>query len=250
MRRNRKLVLATLLACFIWVSGTLAGCAFFKSNRPETARQLAVEGVKCFHDDDYADALKTFTTLKERYPYSRYAVLAELKVADAHFCMEQYPEAIASYDDFARMHPKNQVVPYVLYQIGECHYRQLLSVDRDQTETRQAILAFERFLKAYPRSTYTTKARRKIQACRERLAEHELYVGRFYFKSKYYRAALARFESALTDYRDALTADKEREVKQMILSCREKISENGSAEEEHKRMIIMPEEPIFGTVGP
>lgn len=223
MIRTNRFIFACGVAVLLWILWVLAGCAWFRSPTVKSAEELAAEGMGHYEDEDYGDALKTFTTLKERYPYSRYAILAELKVADAHFNREEYPEAIAAYQDFARLHPKNEVIPYVLFQIGVCYYRQLLSADRDQTATHEAILAFERLLMAHPNSTYKDEAKERIRMCRELLAEHEIYVGHFYYKSKQYGAALRRFEGALNDYHDALSADRRQEMEQLILVCKEKM---------------------------
>jgi outer membrane protein assembly factor BamD len=222
-KQDRKFVFTTFVALFFLFTGGLAGCGGKK--RIENAQELAEDGMQSFEDEDYGDALESFTTLKERYPYSRYAILAELKVADAHFYRAEYPEAIAAYESFANLHPKNEAIPYVLYQIGECNYKQLLSEDRDQTPTHLAILAFERVIREHPNSNYTLKARKKIQTSRELLAKHELYVARFYYKSEHYRAALARFQGALDTYYDVINSDTQQEVEQLILACKEKLAE-------------------------
>jgi outer membrane protein assembly factor BamD len=146
-------------------------------------------------------------------------------VADAHYYRKEYPEAVAAYEDFVRLHPKNEVIPYVLYQVGACYHEQLLSVDRDQTATRQSILAFERLLKAHPKSDYARKAETKIGEGRELLAGHEVYVARFYYKAKHYRAALGRFEGVLKYYSDALSVDIRREVEEYIVLCKRKLAE-------------------------
>ena len=226
IKRNQKLPFTAFVLFFLLIIGGLTGCAFlFGEHRAETAEDLAEKGMEYFDDEDYHDALKAFTTLKERYPYSRYAILAELKVADAHFHRKEYAEAIAAYADFLQLHPKNDAIPYVLYQIGECYYKQLLSEDRDQTPTRQAISAFQRLLKEHPFSTYRNPAKERIQDCRKLLAQHELYVAKFYFKSKHYEAALGRFEGVLASYRDVLPLNKRREVQNLVLVCKEKLSE-------------------------
>ncbi|UCG14487.1 MAG: outer membrane protein assembly factor BamD [Deltaproteobacteria bacterium] len=225
MKEKHILPSCTPLVLLVFVTASLSGCAWFKSRQVETAEQLAAEGMAYFDEEDYGEALEKFTTLKERYPYSRYAILAELKVADAHFHREEYPEAIAAYEDFARLHPKNEAIPYVLYQIGASYYEQLLSSDRDQTPTYQAILAFERLIKAHPNSTYAKKAEAKVQLCRKLLAAHEMYVGRFYYKSKHYEAALLRCEGVLASYQDALSEKERKEVEELIQSCKVKLSE-------------------------
>ena len=225
MQQNQKVAFFQLMLLFLWLVWGLGGCAWLWGDRYHTAEQLAAKGMEEFENEDYGDALKTFSALKERYPYSRYAILAELKVADAHYYRAEYPEAIAAYEDFVRLHPKNEVIPYVLFQVGACYHEQLLSVDRDQTATRKSILAFERLLKAHPKSNYARKARIRIRECRELLAEHEVYVGRFYYKAKHYRAALGRFEGVLEYYSDALSADEQQEVKDFIVFCKRKLAE-------------------------
>ena len=226
IKMGRKLVCAVFLLSYLWLIGGLTGCACLTgSKETESAVDLAQNGMEAFEDEDYSDALKAFTTLKERYPYSRYAILAELKVADAHFHREEYPEAIAAYEDFILLHPKNEAIPYVLYQIGACYYEQLLSEDRDQTPTHQAIIAFERLLKEHPESAYRSRATERIQECRKLLANHELYVANFYYKSKHYRAALTRFEAVLAGYSDVISSDKQSQVKKLILACKEQLGE-------------------------
>lgn len=223
---NQKLPLATFVLFLVLIVGGLSGCGcLFGERRAETAEELAEKGMDYFDDEDYHDALKAFTTLKERYPYSRYAILAELKVADAHFYRKEYAEAIAAYSEFLQLHPKNDAIPYVLFQIGECYYKQLLSEDRDQTPTRQAIAAYQRLLNEQPNSTYSDTAKERIQDCRKLLAQHELYVAKFYFKSKFYEAALGRFEGVLAGYKDVLPISKRREVLNFVSACNEKLSE-------------------------
>ncbi len=223
VRGNRKLASVLII---LWLVVGVAGCAWFTgSKQVESAEELAAKGMESFDDEDYKDALKAFNTLKERYPYSRYAILAELKVADAHFYRKEYPEAVTAYQDFVQLHPKNEAIPYVKYQIGLCYFEQMLSLDRDQTPTRLAILSFERLLREHSDSAYASEATKKINDCRKLLAEHDLYVGRFYYKSKHYSAALGRFEDVLTKYMDVLPLKTQKEVEKLIVACRAKLSD-------------------------
>jgi len=225
-RGNRKPALIAFALIFLWLAVGAAGCAWLTgSKQVESAEELAEKGMESFEEEDYSDALKAFNTLKERYPYSRYAILAALKVADAHFYRKEYPEAIGAYEDFVQLHPKNEAIPYVKYQIGVCYYEQMLSIDRDQTPTRLAILSFERLLKEHSDSAYAGEATKKIIDCRKLLAEHELYVGRFYYKSEHYSAALGRFEGVLTGYMDVLPPNTQRELERLIIACKAKLSD-------------------------
>ena len=160
----------------------------------KSADQLAADGMLKMQKKDYEDAVKDFRQLKERYPYSKYAMLAELKLGDAHFYNKDYTEAAIAYEEFARLHPRNEVVPYVLYQIGMCHFLSFTTVDRDQEETRLAIESFQRLVQTFPDSEYALKARKQLFECQKRIAAHEYHVGRLYYIMGEYYAARERLE--------------------------------------------------------
>ncbi len=194
-------VLLCLLALVL-----LTGCStiksWFASDLEKTAQDLAADGMDAYENKDYKDAIKAFEQLKDWYPFSKYAPLAELKIADANYKLGNYEEAIYAYENFESLHPRNEAVPYVIYQIGMCHFEQIDTVDRDQTPAREALKTFQRLLRQYPGNVYAIKARTHIDRCYRSLAGHDLYVGKFYFKSGHYRAALYRFKSVVENYPD------------------------------------------------
>ena len=191
------------MAMTFFIIGQLFGCAWFKHKEEKTALELAEEGMEAFKDEDYKKAIESFEKLKDWYPFSRYAILAELKIGDSHYYRQEYEEAIFAYEEFENLHPKNEAVPYVIYQIGRCYFDRLQTLDRDQTMAQEAIQTFERLIRTYPNSTqYANKAKKHIRVCNINLAEHELYVGIFYYKTKHYKAAMERFKTVLKSYPD------------------------------------------------
>jgi outer membrane protein assembly factor BamD len=189
-------------AIMLWLPVQLSGCAWFQAKEEKTARELAEEGTEAFREKDYIKAIESFEKLKDWYPFSRYAILAELKLGDAHYQRKEYEEAIFAYEEFENLHPKNEAVPYVVYQIGRCYFDRRQSIDRDQTMAREALQTFERLIGTYPTSSYAKKAEEHIRVCNKNLAEHEFYIGKFYYKSRHYKAALERFKTVLRSYPD------------------------------------------------
>jgi len=187
------------LAC---VALLLSGCALFGDSRrmEKTAEQLAAEGASAFMREDYKDAVKAYTDLRDWYPFSRYAILAELKIADAHFHLEEYEQAVAAYEQFEKMHPRNEAVPYVINQVGMCWFNRIDTVDRDITPAKNALAQFKRVTEQFPDSEYAQKAQDLIPVCIDKIAGHELYVAQFYMKTKQYQAALKRFEYIVEFY--------------------------------------------------
>jgi len=179
-----------------------SGCAWFKSKEEKTANELIADGMEYYEDGKYKQAIESFEKLKDWYPFSKYAILAELKVADAQFHQEHYEEAIFAYEEFETLHPRNEAIPYVIYQIGLCYFEQVDTIDRDQSNTQKALDTFNRLIKTYPDNEYSRKALAHRTQCQKTLAGHDLYVGKFYYKDKHYKAALRRFQSVLTNYPD------------------------------------------------
>ena len=129
----------------------------------KNAAELVSEGSSAFVSGDYKSAVKSFTDLKDWYPFSRYAILAELKIADAHYHLEEYDDAILAYEEFEKMHPKNEAVPYVIFQTGLCWFNQLSTVDRDHTPAKNSLIQFNRLIDQYPESEYAQKAKKNIK---------------------------------------------------------------------------------------
>jgi len=180
----------------------LSGCSLFEEDQQmnKNAQQLAAEGAASFMNEDYQDAIRAYTDLKDWYPFSKYAILAELKIADAHFHLEEYPEAIAAYENFEKMHPKNEAVPYIVSQIAMCWFNQIDTIDRDATPAKNALAEFQRLTRLFPENEYSQEALAYIDACIDNLAGHELYVADFYNKTKKYKAALKRYQFIVENY--------------------------------------------------
>ncbi len=170
---------------------------------------LYKQGLARFNKRDYSEAQKKFEELKSSFPDSPpYTVWAELKVGDCHFLKKEYVEAIAAYEEFKKIHPSHEEIPYVQFQIGMSHFNQMLTLDRDQTATKKALSSFEYLIASYPPGLFTEKAREKVGVCKKRLADHEFYVGNFYYKHGSYQAAASRFEGLLERFPGVLKEDK------------------------------------------
>ena len=161
-----------------------------------------------FNTGNYFDAIPAFEEFKEKFPLSPYAVLAELRLGDSHYFKEEYVEAIHYFENFRRLHPSNQHVPCSIFMTGMCHYKQILTSDRDQTSAKEAVEHFQFLFELYPTSPYAGKALCKISEANKRIAEHELFIGRFYLKKKNYQGAIERFSKILKNYPHSVDKDK------------------------------------------
>lgn len=179
---------------------------------PDTPESLVMQGLDDFNHGEYNDALKVFNEVKDRFPFSKESLLAELKAADSHYYMQQYDEARALYEEFEENHPTNEAIPYVLFQIGRCYYEEIDTIDRDPAGAVKAIEVFSRLLQTYPQSPYTDEARARVAAARNFLANHEYYVADFYVRTESYEQAERRLKYLLATYPDSEVTGKARDL--------------------------------------
>jgi len=215
-----KKILPLLMALVVLISG----CGWFQVKDEMSAQELAQDGMDHYNSGNYRKAIDSFEKLKDYYPFNKLAILAELKIADAHFKLEEYDEAIVAYEEFANLHPLNEAIPYVIYQTGLCYHNRVDTIDRDQNNALKALETFNRLTRQHPDDPYALKADEKAKECLKSIAGHEFLVGLYYFKSKHYKAALARFRSVLSQYPDV---GVHQQALQYIARCEEAI--NGEA---------------------
>jgi len=198
----------TAILLILWLA---AGC---KSPPPTfeeapPADELYAEGIKTLEGRrflriipwvNHGKAIETFQAIIDNYPYSDYAVLAELKIADAYFDDGKYEEALSYYRDFSDLHPQHPEVPYTIWRAALCHEKRKHAANRDQTATREAIVYLDRLLLKYPYSKYATEGEELWRSLRRQLAENVVGIGNFYLKRKEYEAAAERYRMLLNEY--------------------------------------------------
>ena len=196
------------LSLFIILAVSIGGCATTQEKR-KTAQQLYDEGEKAlagrrtlffFHTTDYERAEGAFEKIRNRYSYTTFAALAELRLADIHFMKEEYAEAATEYRDFIELHPEHEEVPYALKRVGFSYFNQIGSVDREQVSVENARIHFQELIDKFPKSEHAEGIQEKTDYCKNMLAGHEFSVGHFYFKNKKYEAAIGRLKRSLELY--------------------------------------------------
>jgi outer membrane protein assembly factor BamD len=172
------------------------------------ARKAYQEALDEFHDDDCFEAEPLLREVRRKFPYSRFAALAELRVADCSYREGEYAAAIEGYNQFVRYHPSHPEVPYARFMVASSHFEQIPSEwllsppssERDQYYPQEALRLSRRFMLDFPEDTLVPPARRMAEAAIEILSEHEMYVARFYFDREHAHAAVGRLRKLLRSY--------------------------------------------------
>lgn len=187
-------ILAALNLCVV-------GCSTVEKNSNEPAGAFAI-AEEYDKGERYEEAIRRYTEVKNKFPYSNFATKAELAIADCYYKQESYGEAQVAYQMFKELHPTYAQADYVQFRLGMSYFNQLPStIDRDISIATEAVLNLNDFIKKFPNSTYVPEAREKRSAAIKMMAEKEEYIADFYFKRKIYESALGRYEGLYNNYR-------------------------------------------------
>jgi outer membrane protein assembly factor BamD len=204
-------------ACLLLLGLALAGGCAETQESADSPLQYAENAKRAYHDAlepyfdrDWEEASLRMSEVKRKYGYSRYGRLAELRVADASYHREEYPEAIAGYKSFVHDYPNDPEVPYARYKIAKAQFEQTSTSlllppleERDLAAVSDAYHTIREFLADYPGYKRRRELDYMLQVVTGLLVRHELYVARFYLAEDRLDAAAARVEYALDNLTDS-----------------------------------------------
>jgi outer membrane protein assembly factor BamD len=148
----------------------------------------------------YPAASDQFTKLEQTYPFSPWAVNAQVMQAYSFYLQNRYTDAIGSLDRFIQLHPAHRDIAYIYYLRALCFYEQISDVQRDQRGTELAMAALKEVVNRFPGTVFANDATLKIDLCRDHLAGKEMEIGRYYENQHLYEAALGRFQRVIDEY--------------------------------------------------
>jgi outer membrane protein assembly factor BamD len=188
-----------LTACSNPTKGDASLGDFASGTLPPPDQAYAIS-VRAMQQGRYAYAVKDFDALQETYPYSTWSTHAELLDAYSQYKQMDYSDAISSLNRFIQLHPENSEVAYAYYLKALCYYEQIDDVQRDQAATYATIQAMQDVITRFPDSAYARDAQIKLRLAYNRLAGHEMVIGRYYEKQHLYAAAIGRYQDVANTY--------------------------------------------------
>lgn len=200
---KKSLSLLSALCPLLFVAVTAIGCS---SNPPVTAAPgeadqiLLDRGNAALKDRSWTRARTYFSELLESYPQSPLRAEAKLGVGDSYLGENNsasYVYAQNEYREFLAFYPTNPRADYAQMQLGMVHFNQMLSAQRDQTETREAIKEFQTFVDRYPKSALLPQVKQRLREAKDRLSDADMVVANFYLSIRFYSGAEPRYRHVL-----------------------------------------------------
>lgn len=219
----KAFVLSTrwLVVACLAVALFAGGCASQREREiagtPDGLYQRASESLA---SGSYDEAVRIYEVLEARYPFSDAARQSRLDIMFAYYRKGAKEEAIDAADTFIRENPTHPRIDYAYYLKGLVYFDRDLNflerwfdvdaASRPPQDGRLAFEAFSRVVTQFPRSEYAPDARQRMIYMRNRLADYEVNVARYYMKRGAWVAAQNRARFVIEQYdgapamRDAL----------------------------------------------
>ena len=204
---SRPWLLVPLLCALL----ALGGCSSREDRDMQSVPDVLFERArKAMDQNNYRNAIQFYEALTARYPFSNQARQAQLDLIYAYYKNGERESAVDAAIQFERENPTHPRVDYALYMRGLANFRgessfyhRWFRVDlakRPPLNAQESLSAFAQLLQRYPESPYAADARQRMVFLRNRLADHENHVARYYMQRGAFLAALNRAKFALESY--------------------------------------------------
>jgi outer membrane protein assembly factor BamD len=180
----------------------LGGCAWMNAGPTPIlpADELYQIGEAELGKRRYEEARKNFRRIVERHPNTSYAPRARFLIGEAYYREAEFDKGVKEFETFMAFYPRHQIADLVQYRLAMSYYDQIKPIEQDQNLAGKALEAFKKLVKEYPESRYATDALGKIDICRGRLAQKEVWVAAYYLNLGNAIGARQRLEKVLVEY--------------------------------------------------
>ncbi|HPJ72323.1 MAG TPA: outer membrane protein assembly factor BamD [bacterium] len=187
-----------------------------------------------FFSSGLSTAETIFQTMVKTAPFSPIAPQAQYNLAVAIQEDGRYREAEVEYDLILENYAGSDVVSSAIFQHGYCAFQLSRSSNYDQTESRRALKWFQLFIGRYPDDPRAGEAGEMEAELRERLAEKDFRIGKYYQNRGDPVGALIYYRTVAEEYPNTTWAAQARERIPVVepAAAQQKLLEKEVAEEE------------------
>ena len=189
------------------------------SSSPELIYKRAKQSLD---GQDYNNAIKTYEALTARFPFTDQARQARLDLIYAYYRAGEKESAVDAAETFIRENPTHPRIDYAWYVKGLVDFERSANIiertfrvdlaQRPPATARKSFAALREVVEKYPKSEYAHDALQRMIYLRNRLAEYEVHVARYYFKRGAYVAAAQRSKGAIEQFDGAPTTAEALEI--------------------------------------
>ena len=178
------------------------GCSWLKPQPTPLlpAEELYQLGETELDKKRYPEARDQFRKVVERHPNSSYAPRARFLIGESYYREPDFDKAAKEFEAFLAFYPRHQIADLVQFRLAMSYYDQIKPIEQEQAFAQKAMDQFKKLVKEYPESRYASDALAKLEVCRGRLAQKEVWVAAYYMNQGHPSGARQRLEKVIKEY--------------------------------------------------
>ncbi len=172
------------------------------SKEEKTSPELLYKNaLKLLKSKNYVDAAKEFEKIDDDFPFSKWAIKGQVMASYAYYKNKDLEKVIQISEDFSRLNPTSEYMPYMLYLRGMCYYLQIPTIERAQDYSSQASATFRELIVRFPQEDHAIDAKEKLFFVDEHLAGAILEQARSQINHKNFIGAINNLQLVINRYR-------------------------------------------------
>jgi len=190
------------------------------------------QALEWYNKGAYYKAIPVFEELMGLYKGSKTTEEVYYYYCMAQFNQGNYVLSAFHFKNYVQKHPYSQYTEECLFMYAESFSKQSPKTNLDQTETYNAIDAYQVFVNQYPETDSMKYCNNKIDELRFKLESKALKAAQLYYKTENFRAAAFSYKNLLIDYPDI---DDSESIQYKIVNSFYKYAEQSIATKQQER---------------
>ena len=166
----------------------------------DKANAIYAEAIDSMNRGDYFYASKKFSEAEIILSDLKFSAKAALMSSYCLYLINFYNQSTENLERFIIKYPADKNVPYAHYLIAISLYEQIPGEEKDITPLIQSRKKFNFIISEFPETEYATDLKFKLELINNQLAAKELYVAKYYIKTKKWIPAINRLRNIVDNY--------------------------------------------------
>ena len=178
-----------------------ASCSQYNKvlNKGSVAEKYAL-ATELYEEKKFSKALRLFEMITSSYRGKPQMERIQFMVAQSYFNTGDYANAAYYFERFVSNYPKSSKREEAIFIGAKCHFLASPKYSVDQTETREALVAFQKYINEYPDSERLVEANELVGKLQYKLETKAFKIAKQYYDIGYYASAVTAFDNMTAEY--------------------------------------------------
>jgi outer membrane protein assembly factor BamD len=194
-----KNLIKTLL--LVAVAATMFGCGAYsqllRSNDPD---KKYTQALKYFDKGKYKRTIALLEEISHIYSNTPREDTVAFYIGYAYYKDGKFDMSGIHFDNFRKTHGRSPFLEQAEYMYAKGFYFMSPEPNRDQTATRQAMMAIDEYMGRYPNSVKKESLEQNMKDLMQKLYDKAFINAKVYYTIENYKSAVVALKNALTEY--------------------------------------------------